>query len=187
MLMVEGYIIYDGLAQKSMNYFKEIGFPVPLHTNPTDHYMKLLNKEGLMLTKIERREDFTDESIKEEFDQVVEKLVVSYQKHGDQIKLTNRAPLIDKQIEVSDKIEASWFTQFWTIFIRTGINTFRQPMDFILKVVQAIFFGVICIILYYEPGTTLEEVIQNNQGVLFFFVMNTGFSYVFASVNIFNF
>ena len=86
MLMVEGHIIYDGLAQNSMNYFKEIGFPVPIHTNPTDHYMKLLNKEGLMLTKIEKKEDFTDESIKEEFDQVVEKLVVSYAKHGQQVK-----------------------------------------------------------------------------------------------------
>jgi len=60
-------------------------------------------------------------------------------------------------------------------------------MDFILKVVQAIFFGVICIILYYEKGNTFEEIFQNNQGVLFFFVMNTGFSYVFANVNIFNF
>ena len=50
---------------------------------------------------------------------------------------------------VNDKIEASWCTQFWAIFKRTGINTFRQPMDFIMKVVQAIFFGVIAIILYY--------------------------------------
>ena len=71
MLMVEGHIIYDGQAQKSMAYFSKIGFPVPIHTNPTDHYMKLLNKEGLMLQKIEKKIDFTDESIKEEFDQVV--------------------------------------------------------------------------------------------------------------------
>ena len=56
-----------------------------------------------------------------------------------------------------------------------------------MKVVQAVFFGVICIVLYYEQGTTFEEIIQNNQGCIFFLVMNTGFSYVFASVNIFNF
>lgn len=61
-----------------MTYFSKIGFPVPIHTNPTDHYMKLMNKEGLMLKKIEKKIDFTDESIKEEFDQVVEKLVTSF-------------------------------------------------------------------------------------------------------------
>lgn len=33
----------------------------------------------------------------------------------------------------------------------------------------------------------MEEILQNNQGVLFFLIMNTGFSYVFASVNLFNF
>lgn len=52
MLMVEGNIIYDGLAGASMSYFAKIGFPVPIHTNPTDHYMKMMNKEGLMLAKI---------------------------------------------------------------------------------------------------------------------------------------
>jgi ABC-type multidrug transport system ATPase subunit len=44
MLMVEGNIIYDGQASASMSYFSKIGFPVPIHTNPTDHYMKLMNK-----------------------------------------------------------------------------------------------------------------------------------------------
>ena len=44
MLMVDGHIIYDGRAQNSMAYFSKIGFPVPIHTNPTDHYMKLMNK-----------------------------------------------------------------------------------------------------------------------------------------------
>jgi ATP-binding cassette, subfamily G (WHITE), eye pigment precursor transporter len=86
-----------------------------------------------------------------------------------------------------EESDASWCTQFWTIFKRNGINTFRQPMDFILKVIQAIFFGIIAIVLYYQKGNTFEEVFQNNQGVLFFLVMNTGFSYVFASVNLFNF
>lgn len=42
--MVEGNIIYNAQASASMSYFSKIGFPVPLHTNPTDHYMKILNK-----------------------------------------------------------------------------------------------------------------------------------------------
>ena len=45
----------------------------------------------------------------------------------------------------------------------------------------------ICIILYYERGTTIIQLKQNTKGVLFFLIMNTGFSYIFATVNLFNF
>ncbi len=50
--MVDGNIIYDGKAQQSIEYFKRINLAVPRHTNPTDHYMKLMNKEGIMLSYI---------------------------------------------------------------------------------------------------------------------------------------
>jgi len=63
----------------------------------------------------------------------------------------------------------------------------RQPLDLILKVFQAIFFGVICITLYYEKGINYNQIVQNQKGVIFFLVMNTGFTYVFASVTLFNF
>ena len=51
-LMVDGHIIFDGQASESINYFARIKLPVPKHTNPTDYYMKLMNKEGLMLSYI---------------------------------------------------------------------------------------------------------------------------------------
>jgi hypothetical protein len=46
-----------------MSYFERIHLPVPRHTNPTDYYMKLMNKEGLMLSYIENKQDFTEEQI----------------------------------------------------------------------------------------------------------------------------
>jgi hypothetical protein len=50
--MVDGHIIYDEHASASINYFDKIHLPVPKHTNPTDYYMKLMNKEGIMLSYI---------------------------------------------------------------------------------------------------------------------------------------
>ena len=58
-LMVDGYIIFDGQAAESIKYFEQINLPVPHHTNPTDYYMKIMNKEGIMLSYIERKEDYT--------------------------------------------------------------------------------------------------------------------------------
>lgn len=170
---------------ESMGYFSKIGHPVPRHTNPTDHYMKMMNKEGLMLTKIENKEDFTEESIKQEFEEVVDSLVQNYRKHKDEDR--KEKPYLDTELVIKEEHDASWCTQFWTIFKRNWVNQFRQPLDVILKVAQSIFFGVICIVLYYQEGTTLNELIQNNQGCIFFIVMSTGFGMVFASVNLFNF
>ena len=52
MLMVDGNIIYNGDSASSINYFAQINMGVPLHTNPIDHYMRMMNKEGIILNYI---------------------------------------------------------------------------------------------------------------------------------------
>lgn len=47
--MVDGNVIYNGNAQNSIPYFAKLNMGVPLHSNPIDHYMKLMNKEGISL------------------------------------------------------------------------------------------------------------------------------------------
>ena len=53
MLMVDGHIIYNGHAADSIPYFGRINMGVPVHSNPIDHYMKLMNKEGISLKYME--------------------------------------------------------------------------------------------------------------------------------------
>jgi ABC-type multidrug transport system permease subunit len=60
-------------------------------------------------------------------------------------------------------------------------------LDVILKVVQSVFFAIIAIILYVDKSQTQTSYLQNFRGVMFFITMNIGFSYVFSSVNLFNF
>lgn len=44
LLMLDGNVVYHSRASESMRYFSNLGMPVPLHSNPMDHYMKLMNK-----------------------------------------------------------------------------------------------------------------------------------------------
>ena len=109
-----------------------------------------------MLSYIERKEDYTEEQIKQEFTERVEYLVSNYQKNkaimvGEKQEQDKECKQQLTQIEASH--DAGWCHQFGVIFQRAWINQFRQPLDVILKVFQSIFFGLICIILYYEPGT----------------------------------
>lgn len=49
-----------------------------------------------------------------------------------------------------------------------------------------VFFAVMGIILYEKASTDLNGYIQNMRGVIFFLVMNVGFSGIFASINVFS-
>jgi hypothetical protein len=84
-LMVDGHIIYDGDALKSIKYFSDIDLPVPKHTNPTDYYMKLMNKEGIMLSFIENKQDYTEDEVKELFEKRVQYLVEMFHQRKDQM------------------------------------------------------------------------------------------------------
>ncbi len=118
-----------------------------------------------------------------EFEERVNHLVKSY--NGQAHDIGNK--YIDEITKSSAEVQSSWLNQFTCVFRRNWINQFRQPLDVILKVVQAIFFAVIAIILYVDEAKDEISYIQNFRGVIFFIVMNAGFSYVFASVNLFNF
>lgn len=51
---------------------------MPKHTNPTDYYMKLMNKEGIMLSYIEKKQDYTDEQVLSEFEDRVKFFVTKF-------------------------------------------------------------------------------------------------------------
>lgn len=52
MLVLDGNLIYHDRAADSMGYFAKLGMPVPAHTNPIDHYMKLMSKEEIVLRNL---------------------------------------------------------------------------------------------------------------------------------------
>lgn len=53
LLMLDGNVVYHNRAADSMRYFSNLGLSVPVHSNPMDYYMKILNKEGITLKYME--------------------------------------------------------------------------------------------------------------------------------------
>lgn len=54
-LMIDGYIIYQGQASRITAYFKKIGFPCPRFSNPADFYMRILSVEYPKTEKDEKK------------------------------------------------------------------------------------------------------------------------------------
>lgn len=48
LLLSKGETVYFGKAEKAVNFFERMGFPVPKNFNPPDHYMSVLSKEDTL-------------------------------------------------------------------------------------------------------------------------------------------
>lgn len=65
LLMVDGNIVYQGLASESAEYFKSIGFNLPKYSNPADYYMKILTVGYPMTDKEQRKVKFLVDNYEE--------------------------------------------------------------------------------------------------------------------------
>jgi len=41
--MMDGHIVYQGLAKDSTLFFSKLGYTCPRHSNPSDYFMKILS------------------------------------------------------------------------------------------------------------------------------------------------
>ena len=80
----------------------------------------------------------------------------------------------------------SWGKQFCMIAERSIKNELRNPLGLRGKVFQAIFLGILSIILFEKIGEDKNSFMQNLQGAMFFLGVNSGFSAVFGALNVFN-
>lgn len=97
------------------------------------------------------------------------------------------APVIANPLGQSDSQGYLPFCgQFGHIFVRAVKNELRNPLDVRLRLVQQIFQGLICIILYYKAANDSFSYIQNTTGCIFFFTTVNVFGGVFANIASFN-
>lgn len=59
-------------------------------------------------------------------------------------------------------------------------------MDVRLRIIQQIFQGLICVILYYKASTDSFSYVQNSTGCVFFFSTVMVFGGVFSNIGSFN-
>ena len=160
-LMVEGNIIYQGPAHTSIDYFKEIGYPCPEHTNPPDYYMRIMyivNRHDLKPVESEK----------------LEKFIHTYKENEYQTLSEHKTAEVTP-IDVSSKAyKAGFFIEFRELCRRSFVNTLRNPMLLMVKIMQGIIVGFITDILFRDLGYGFMQV-QNRLGVIEFSVINALF------------
>jgi|JI61114C2RNA_FD_contig_121_307256_length_2119_multi_5_in_0_out_0_2 hypothetical protein len=182
MIMVQGWVVYQGDSKQSMNYFKNIGFPVPPRSNPTDFYMKTMNKEGIEMKYMERGVHISDDQAKAEFTQLVEYFKGNYKKTPLDIHPTINRPIVKNP----NQGYLPFVGQVYYITVRSLISQFRNPLDVGMRFAQIIFQAVIGIILFYKGSDIPFNQIQNAEGAIFYLLSCVTFSGIFANLAAFN-
>ena len=70
MLLSCGKIIYFNDAEKSINYFKEIGYPCPSLSNPADFFMSMMSIESIEIAEasaIRKKEDDGENTVEKRY------------------------------------------------------------------------------------------------------------------------
>ena len=160
-LMVEGSFIYQGPANVSMDYFKQIGYSCPELMNPPDYYMRIMY--------IKNRND-----LKPEESEKLEKFIQAYKANEYEILSDSRNAEVTA-LDVSSKAyKAGFLIEFRELCRRSFVNTLRNPMLLMVKIIQGIVIGVITDILFRDLGYGFMQV-QDRLGVIQFTVINAVF------------
>lgn len=118
-IMVQGNLVYQGPCLSSVDYFRTLGYPIPSRTNPTDFYMKIMNKEGVALDYIAKGiEDVSDEQVAQEFEQRITFFKNSYQEQNMTFQPTEH----QKLVQSSSQGTLPWCAQMGYIFVRAIWN-----------------------------------------------------------------
>jgi len=168
-LLAEGSLAYFGQASDVLNHFSGIGYTCPQMFNPAD-YM-------LQITSIDYSTNETEENCK--------KTVQHIHEHG--VKTVSVARQISTGVGPAIETSSSFLEQFVLLYRRIFLDSARNQVAFIIKVVQSLVMTLIMVGLYsnLNGGGVVNIAVSNTSALLFFIAINGLFGPLFGTIQAF--
>lgn len=167
MLLDKGKVLYFGIAEKGIDYYARLGFPVGPRKNPADHFVEVTMRADAPTLAL-----FNQTYLAEIVPQIEQ-----------QAALTPLVP-VDGQ-----KKKARFSTEFRVLYKRALLNFVRNPATFAIRIAQSVFIGIIYCLLFArlgdlnDPDTAQRELAQRTYvGASIFIVINQFVSYMITYV-----
>ena len=161
-LMVEGRLVYQGLAGESAEYFAQMGFRCPEFSNPPDYFMSIMHHESK---------------------KNVSNYPKYYQTYNQQI-----TPKVKQSINSSERgmwkerrISTGFCLALRTLIWRDVLNFKRNPMHLAARVIQVIIVTFFVSAVFWKLGDDyspagLSKSFLSKNGFLFFVSIGYFFS-----------
>jgi hypothetical protein len=154
-----GKVVYLGPTSEVMNYFNNLGFKCPMHVNPSDFYLDVMNgvhsREGHPSFNPEHLTSLWEEHCK--------------QQSKDSVPNSSRSGSTDKSLRKleSRKRTAWFFTQFWICLKRSIIQLIRNR--FILFIdLSAVFITGYSLGCKYTVLINVSQNLQLDENIVIF-------------------
>ena len=169
-LMQEGQFVYQGNCKESVNYFKLLGYEVPLHVNPPEFYMKIL--------KVEDRNNKSPEETN-----TTKLFLLKYQENiihlYDEInKNCLESPIIEFEYDLALKKNSK------ILFNREVLNFKRNPLIITFKLGQIIIFVIVLNSIYNNLGYGNQGVEERKGAIVSILFIFTFISCYTVSINV---
>jgi ABC-type multidrug transport system ATPase subunit len=203
LLLSDGRLMYFGPASKAMEYFSNLGYVCPSWFNPADYFLDILSIEikdaemeresreriELFTTSWREYEDNNSASLESSKHDKFRRLSSRSEKDADNILVTSSKKNIifdssKEAISISPtKPCSSWCSDFQVLISRSSCNIYRNYGGLIVRGVTSIFFAVLVSLIYRNLGND-QKSIQNRAGLLYFVLINQGFSPLIGTLNV---
>ncbi|XP_037109613.1 broad substrate specificity ATP-binding cassette transporter ABCG2b isoform X2 [Syngnathus acus] len=169
-LMHKGEVVYAGPAQRTLQYFTDLGYQIESFDNPADFFMDITNGEAKStLEEINTSERKNVLAVKYFQSQLCQDVL----RELDRISLGVAGEVKGRE-EAAD-YATSFLYQMRVLCGRTALNTLRNPQTSYAQLALSIFFAVLVGLIYFQTPLTLPEALQNRSGAFFFLIINMVF------------
>ncbi|KAI9159751.1 hypothetical protein LWI28_001596 [Acer negundo] len=170
LLLSNGETIYFGDAKLAVKFFAEAGFPCPTRRNPSDHFLRCINSDfdkistsPLPSQRQSAIPTSSNSQIKLTTEEIKAKLVEKYKDSDISKNIRKRVQelALGEQVEiVSNKSNAGWWKQLWTLSGRSFLNMSRDMGYYWLRTLFYILVSVSAGNLYFNIGISYQSIIQ---------------------------
>ncbi|CEF66619.1 ATP-binding cassette sub-family G member 2 [Strongyloides ratti] len=187
LFMAEGRVGYFGTISGGINFWKNIGLPVPPNFNPSDHFINTLaikKKQELKCQKEVKKICDTFQN-SDEGKNLYNKCIGKKKGSTTGIVSFNDLLEVDEKLKnnASFKYESTYSQQMIALIKRSFLVTLREPMLLKVRLFQSILIAVILGLVYFQTPVK-QATVMNINGVLFQAVSNLNFMFQFVIVYI---
>ena len=187
LLMAEGRVSYLGQAKAAAKLFESVGFACPSNFNPADHYIRTLAIVPGKERECRKRVRKLCEAYERSEAGVETKAITARaaeQRSSSDSSDSNAAVAEVSRARLAKRYKASWMTQFRVLLWRCILGNIREPLLIQVRLQQTLIVAVILGLIYWQ--TNIEaKTIMNVNGVLFLFITNMTFQFIFGVLNVF--
>lgn len=167
-LLSSGETVYFGEAKHAVEFFAESGVPCPSRRNPSDHFLRCINKDfdkvtstlkgSLKLREVPQSDPLMNVATGQIRATLVEKYRYSKYATSARARIQELSSIEGSTIDTKCGSQASWWKQLSTLVRRSSLNMSRDVGYYWLRIIIYIVVSICVGTIYFDVGYSYSAI-----------------------------